>query len=302
MKYIQKNQTITGMLLMVMLLAIPLFADEAVDQTPTVRIEKNVDYLGADRKEKADLYFPAMMQKNQRYPAVLIIHGGGWSHGDKAGSREINIGTNLAQHGYIGMSINYVLASKGHPTWPQNLHECKTAVRWLRKMADELSIDPDHIGVIGGSAGGHLSAMVSLTDAADKLDPQSPYSKYSCKVQAGVVMYGCANMLDRQPKRRVVSMLPGHPDKNPEFYRQASPMHYVDRNDPPILILHGTADKIVRPMQSYLLAQTMKDAGATYQLIIIEGAKHTFDLQPPQQDLRPVVFGFFDKYLKPTAQ
>ena len=100
-----------------------------------VRIENDVAYLGPERQEKGDLYRPAMSTGTGRFPAVLIIHGGGWSGGDKRAAREVNIGTTLALHGYVGFSINYVLAAKGHPTWPQNLYDCKTAVRWLRKNA-----------------------------------------------------------------------------------------------------------------------------------------------------------------------
>src|ERR1051325_3192734 len=101
-----------------------------------VRIEKDVNYLDSERKEKADLYLPASIPTGQRVPAVLIIHGGGWSGGDKGAAREINIGTNLALNGYVGMSINYLLARTNdtNVVWPQNLYDCKTAVRWLMLM------------------------------------------------------------------------------------------------------------------------------------------------------------------------
>src|SRR3954471_7200518 len=120
---------------------------------PGVVIEENVAYLAPGRTETADLYLPAKREGGMRSPAVVIIHGGGFIGGDKAAPREFNIGTNLALHGYVAMSIDYVLASKDHPTWPQNLQDCMTAVRWLRKNADRLQIDADHIGTIGGSAG-----------------------------------------------------------------------------------------------------------------------------------------------------
>ena len=105
-------------------------------QTPSassddVRIERDQVYLEPGRSEKADLYLPAK-PGGKRRPAVLIIHGGGWTSGDKAANREINIGTNLVKNGYVGMSINYVLSTKGETTWPRTLHDCKTAVRWLR--------------------------------------------------------------------------------------------------------------------------------------------------------------------------
>ena len=84
----------------------------------------------------------------------------------------------------------------------------------------------------------------------------------------------------------------------PDLYRAASPVTYVDKLDPPILILHGTADKTVDIEQSKLFAAKLKEAGARHELVIVEGAPQTFHLQPKQRDLRPVVLGFFDQHLK----
>ena len=128
-----------------------------------VRVEKDVAYLGADRAEKADLYLPDVMEPGKKYPGVVIIHGGGWTGGDKAAAREINIATTLVEHGYVCMSINYQLAKPGMPTFPANIQEAKRAVRWLRKHADRLQLDAAHIGAIGGSAGGHLTALLVVS-------------------------------------------------------------------------------------------------------------------------------------------
>ena len=262
-----------------------------------VRMEKNVDYLGADRAEKGDLYLPTDRPANRLCPAVVIIHGGGWTGGKKDAARELNIGGTLAANGYVAFSIDYVLASEGRPTWPQNLHDCKTAVRWLRKHAERLGVDAKHIGVIGGSAGGHLAAMVALTGPESGLDPKAPYGEHSCRVQAAVDLYGPAD-LRHWPERPRITMLPQSREENPELYRQASPGTHADKDDPPVLILHGTADKTVPVSQSEILAKQLAAAGAAHQLLIIDGAPHTFHLQPKQQDLRPVVLGFFDKHLK----
>lgn len=180
-----------------------------VKAAETIRIERDVAYLAPNRHEKGDLYLPSTAADGQRFPAVVIIHGGGWSYGDKGAAREINIGTTLAGHGYVGFSINYVLAAKNRPVWPRNLDDCKTAVRWLRKNADRLHIDPRHIGAIGGSAGGHLAAMLAVTDARAGLDPPAPYGEFSCRVQAAVDLYGPVDLttfpLGRQGR---VEMLP----------------------------------------------------------------------------------------------
>lgn len=97
--------------------------------------------------------------EGKKHPGILIIHGGGWTEKRDA-AREINIGTTCAGHGYVCMSIDYLLhdAKSDKPCWPQNLHDCKTAVRWMRANAERLHLDAEHIGVIGrSSAGGRLS-------------------------------------------------------------------------------------------------------------------------------------------------
>jgi len=163
---------------------------------------------------------------------------------------------------------------------------------FLRKHAEKYHVDPDHIGVIGGSAGGHLAAMVGLTDAKAGLDPAGPDAGISCRVQAVVTMYGPAEL------RKDTVMLPGTREQVPDLYKLASPVTHVSKDNPPVLLLHGTADKLVPVTQSEQLAEALKKAGVEHRLIIVEGAPHSFDLQPKQRDLRPLVIGFFDKHLK----
>jgi acetyl esterase/lipase len=281
-------------------LALTLSAAEPVPRPrplPTmpasVTFKDDVVFLERDRKERADLYLPEL-SAGQRAPAVVIIHGGGWKGGDKRAAREINIGTNLALNGYVAMSINYQLATNKQVTWPQNLHDCKTAVRWLRKNAERLRIDSDRIGVIGGSAGGHLAAMLAVTKPADGLEPAAPHPEISTRVQCAVVLYGPADLLLRGD----ASWLGKTRAEDPELYRLASPITYVDKSDPPILLLHGTADTTVDVKHSEIFGEALQRAGVPHQLVIIEGAPHTFHLQPRQRDLRPLVIGFFDQHLK----
>ncbi|MDR3406274.1 MAG: alpha/beta hydrolase [Chthoniobacter sp.] len=264
------------------------------DAPADIRVEREVPYLGAGRAELADLYLPPEIPPGQRVPAVVIIHGGGFTGGHRDAARELNIGSTLARNGYIGMSIDYALADIGRPTWPQNLFDCKTAVRWLRANADRLQIDPNHIGVIGGSAGGTLSSLVTLTGVNDGLDPEGPYGNFSCQVQCGVDMYGIANMAEWHDS----VMFSKTNEEAPELYKMASPLTYVRSDSPPMLILHGTADKTVDVSQSEKFAETLKAKGATYEVEIIPDAPHSFSLQPKEKDLRPVVLAFFDRYLK----
>jgi acetyl esterase/lipase len=266
-------------------------------QAADVMIEKDVPYLEPGRNEKLDLYLPPEDPKpGEKRPGIVIIHGGGWTGGEKGAKREINIGTTLAAHGYVCVSINYALASEGHPTWPGNLHDCKRAVRWLRKNADKYHIDANQIGVIGGSAGGHLAAMLAVTGPDDGFEPKEDPG-ISTRVQAAVPMYpGRAAGMDRDHV-----MFPGKLSEMPDVYRAAAPINHVTRDDPPILILHGTADTTTPLSGSQRFAEKLEEVGVEHRLVVVEGAAHSFDLQPSQRDLRPLVVGFFDQHLKKKA-
>jgi acetyl esterase/lipase len=260
-------------------------------------MERNVGFLAEGRKEKADLYFPSVTSRNEKRPAVVLIHGGGWVGGRRDAERELNIGGTLAHHGYVVMSIDYKLSLNKQAVWPTNLWDCKTAVRWLRVNAVRLGVDPGRIGVMGGSAGGHLAAMVALTRPEDGLDPTEPYGDVSAAVDCCVDLYGIADLLSYHD----VTMLGKTMAEAPELYRRASPLTYVRSNSPPFLILHGTADTTVNPEQSRMLADKLQAAGVEHELVLIPNAPHTFHLQPSQRDLRPGVLQFLDRYLNDTA-
>lgn len=268
-----------------------------------VEIQKDVSYLPPDRTEKLDLYLPTGHAAGELRPGILIIHGGGWVKGDKGAKREINIGTTLAKNGYVCASINYKLgkpkgdtfAHKLNSAWPQNVHDCKTALRWMRKNSQEYGIDPNRIGVIGGSAGGHLTAMLGVTNSTDGLDPDGPYGEFSTEVDAFVPLYPPADLEFRSKARKEWDSLPAGLR---ELCKVASPTTYADANDPPALIMHGTKDKTVDPIQSQRLSAAFGKAGLKHHLEIVEGAPHTFHLQPKQKDLRPLVLEFFDTHVK----
>jgi len=271
----------------------PLTGQEPAD----VRVEKGISYLPPDRAEKADLYLPPKFEDGKKYPGIVIIHGGGWTGGKRDADREINMGAGLGWHGYVCLSIDYQLhdPQSDKSCWPQNLYDCKTAVRWLRANAQRLHLDKEHVGVIGGSAGGHLASMVGVTGPSDGLDPPGPHGNESCAVNCVVDLYGPADLSDRND----IAVLRKTRSEAPELYKAFSVVSHLDKNDPPFLIMHGTADATVPVSQSELLAAALTKVGVENQLEIIEGAPHTFHLQPKQKDLRPIVLAFFDKYLKP---
>lgn len=271
---------------------------------PGVAIERDLHYLSPGRTEKLDLYQPAERPPQTRSPAVVIIHGGGWTGGDKAGTREFITGTTLARAGYVCVSINYWLKTRGR--WPANLHDCKNAVRWLRVNAERLQVDPGRIGVIGGSAGGHLALMVAYTGDDPRFAPPAPYPGVSDRVNACVDMYGVANLLTRKqtkPDGTPLEELKGHAlfpesrEQDPAKWRLASPVSHVTPKSPPTLILHGTADNVVDRDQSRELERVLRAAGVEVTLRMVEGATHAWPIQTKDFDLRPEVTAFFDRHL-----
>jgi acetyl esterase/lipase len=260
-----------------------------------VRVERDVAYLPADRRQKADLYFPRELPQGTRLPAVIIIHGGGFNDGDKDRRREINIGSHLARNGYVGMSIDYQLWSKGiqKPTWPRNLQDAKTAVRWLRQNADRLGIDPERIAVIGGSAGGNLAAMLAVTGPQDGLEPPDGDGTPT-SVRCAIALYGVADLMNYHDMKMFLKTRAEDPDS----YQRASPISYCDRGDAPVLLIHGTGDEVVDVSQSRTFAAALAQGGVEHELIEIPDAPHTFDLDYEPFDVKSAVFRFLDRHLK----
>ncbi len=262
-----------------------------------VDVEKNVRYLPDNRKEKCDIYMPKNLPANIRAPAIVIIHGGGWKGGRKDAKRQVHLGKTLARYGYVCMSIDYLLCTNT-PTWPQNLYDCKIAVKFLRANADRFHIDPKHIGAIGGSAGGHLAAMLAVTDSSNGLEPPNTYKNVSSKIQAAVVLYGITNLM-AWPRRYIADILGASKKENPELWKIASPINHITKSDPPMLILHGMADKTVSYKQSLSFFQALSAKSIPSRLILIEGAPHAFQLWKKEySNLMPVIIDFFDRNLK----
>ena len=238
--------------------------------TPVFRLS-DVPFLGAGRKEKLDLYFPSGDFRSNR-PAVVFIHGGGFTGGDKAEYRSASVSADLCRAGYVVVSCNYVLGPKDKPgVWPQNIADCRNAVRWVRAHAKELGVNPDKIAVAGGSAGGYLALMVGLSD--DKTGPGGdPTAKHSAKVSAVIDMYGVVSFAKRG-KGEV-------PGTSPAEQAAYLPESQCDAQDPAVLILHGTADTTVDIAQSDDMAKALRSAKTPFEYIVVEGAPHTFDLHP----------------------
>jgi dipeptidyl aminopeptidase/acylaminoacyl peptidase len=175
-------------------------------------------------------------------------------------------------------------------------------VRWLRKNGARYQLDAEHIGAIGGSAGGHLTALLAVSGPEVGLDPEED-AEYSCRIQAAVPMYPhCASSWEGRVPPVPYANLPmfAKPQADaPDLWNSASPIKQLSKDDPPMLILHGTADKTTPVDQSTRFHEAANEIGLQSKLIIIKDAPHSFHLQPKQKDLRPEVIDFFDKHLKP---
>jgi acetyl esterase/lipase len=293
----------------------PLALTAAEPAPAGLKVVTNVAYLAPDRAEKLDLYLPTPpVPGAPASPAVVWIHGGGWTGGTKNEGRAKEICGTLAAAGYVAVSIDYRL---GAGAWPTNLYDCKNAVRFLRAHAAEYHLDPHRIAVAGGSAGGHLALMVGLTADDPAFEPTgaaTPYPKISSSVRAIVDLYGITNLLTRRkpdptgkPTDEVVDgnatkVYGATREANPTLWRDASPVTHVQKNSPPVLIMHGLADTTVDHDQATELAAVLKKAGTTHELHLIEGIGHTFDLEkwnkkPLPQDMRPVFLAFLERSL-----
>ena len=246
---------------------------------------------------------------SQSRPAVVHIHGGGW----KGGKASIGKAKNLAENGFIGISIHYRLS--GEAIFPAAVHDCKTAIRWARANAEKYGINPDKIGVIGGSAGGHLAALIGTSGGNEYLEGDGGYKEFSSTVQAVVDNYGPTDFLRMNDKPGKIdhdspdspeSLFIGSPiQQNPEQVKKANPITYIDPNDPPILMIHGKEDKMVIFNQSELLYEALKKAGVKSKLVSVENARHGFNPEPEDAIIKPskkeigeMQIAWFKEYLK----
>ena len=276
-----------------------------------VRVVADVAYLEPGRAEKLDLYLPAAPSQGTRSPAFVWIHGGGFTAGDKAQSREKNTAMTLAAAGYVVASINYRL---GAGSWPANIGDCKNAVRFLRAHATDYHLDPERIAVGGGSAGAYLALMVGFTEGNSQFDPDPVYAGISSHVFAVVDFYGPADFLTRRqctpdgkltgkPRNKLTDSpaVFGAKPGDDQVFRLVSAVGYVTKDSPPVLICQGNADPEVDYLQSIELADVLEKHDVAHELHLLSGIGHAFDFQtwrkkPLPQDLRPVVLAFLAKH------
>ncbi len=233
--------------------------------------------------------FARPLNENEIVPVVLCFHGGGWQQGN----RFSHIGTIrwLAKNGYAGASVQYRLTPKSK--WPAQIEDARNAVRYLRKNADKLGIDPGKVVAMGDSAGGHLALLLGLMEPNDLDEGESVKSEPSCKVQAVINIFGPTSFTQFRSNPAIDPMIRniyknekgmdgliedflGSSDRNAPIMKVVSPVTYVNAGDPPILTFHGTNDQLVFVEQAKILHDALRKAGVTERLRIIEGGAHVW--------------------------
>ncbi|QDU27446.1 Carboxylesterase NlhH [Anatilimnocola aggregata] len=270
----------------------PAAAREKVD------VQTDVEYGKAgDRSLKLDVIKPKEASEKPR-PCVVWIHGGGWQNGNKS-SGHFRLTNLVASGDYVGVTVGYRLTDE--TAWPGQIHDCKAAVRWIRANAKTLGVDPDKIGVMGSSAGGHLVSMLGTSGDVKELEGKNGSPDNSSRVSCVVDFCGPSDFLAinkdnpklNDPSGPVYKLLGGPITTKEDVAKEASPVTHVSADDPPFLILHGTDDRTVDIRQAEILHSAQQKAGTKSTFVKITGGGH--GIGGPKVEER--VKTFLDKHL-----
>lgn len=244
-----------------------------------IRVRETRDVLFAapdGHPLRVDIYQPE--KRDGLLPAVVVVHGGAWFHGDKS---DYAFGLHdrwLAAQGYVVFDVQY-RTSGG---WPAPLSDVKCAIRWVKQNAARYGVDPERIAVMGRSAGGHLALMAAYTAGSDRFPVDcgsGALSEVDESVRAVVVSYAPADLMLWPAERgsAIAELMGGLPGEIPERYREASPINHIRPGLPPTLIIHGQRDRLVPPVHSEQLFNHLRAAGVRSVLLRIPWGRHGVD-------------------------
>lgn len=246
---------------------------------------------------KMDIIYPHESHEG-KLPCIVWICGGGWIQLDRH-AHVPNL-VDLARAGYVIASVDY--RDSNYVSFPGQLEDIKAAIRFLRANADRYHIDPEKIGVMGESAGGHLTAMTAVTGDRKEFD-KGAYLEYSSSVQAALPWYMPSDFT-KFPKRPGSSgllpesrLLGKDVEMDPSAADISNPLLYISDVTPPMLMIHGTVDQVVPFNQSEIFYDALIEAGLDAELVAIEGANHA-DQHFFQEEVWDLIQDFFDRKLK----
>lgn len=259
---------------------------------------------------KMTLFVPRTKEKK---PAVLYFPGGGFTSADHEKFLEMRYA--LARAGYVVAACEYRAVPN---KFPALLEDAKAAVRWMRAHASEFGVDADRIGLLGDSAGGYVVQMAGATNGEKNWDV-GDFKEVSSDVQAVVSIYGISDLTtigegigneNVHASAAVTEALllngPAFKDfagasvnADPQKAKAASPIGHVDGTEPPFLLMHGSGDKVVSPLQSKKMFEALQNKKVEAEYVLVRGAEHG-DLPWYQPGVIFRVVNFFDRHLKRT--
>lgn len=250
------------------------------------------------RKHLLDIYLPA--NPNKKLPLVIFIHGGGWLVNDKYADIGYMRKTvaEIINSGFALASIDYRFATQA--VFPAQLQDCNRAISFLFDNADKYGLDKKQFALMGFSAGGHLASMVGLSKNNNIDAFFMPGTSRSFNIKAVIDFYGPAELIlfpgNNDPKSPESMLIGAAPLTRPDLAKAASPVTYVDKDDPPFLIIHGEKDDMVSPKQSQLLSAWLNVAGVKNELIMVKDAPH-FGIMFDADEIRNKVIAFLKEEL-----
>lgn len=263
-------------------------------------IQNNVPYNNdADPRHLLDLYLPA--NANGKLPLVIFVHGGGWISNDKYSDMGYMKKTvaEIVGSGFALASIDYRLATQA--VFPALIQDCNRAASFLYDNADKYGLDKTRFAVMGFSAGGHLASLMGLSKNNQVDAFFMPNTTKSFSFKAVVDFYGPSELVllknSDDSKSPEATLIGAAPLARPDLAKVASPVSYVDKNDPPFLIIHGEKDDIVSNKQSILLHSWLDSVGVPNELIIVKDAPH-FGAMYDVDEIRNKVIVFLKKQLR----
>jgi acetyl esterase/lipase len=260
----------------------------------------NVPYLNDNHsKHLLDIYLPA--NAKGPLPLVILIHGGGWLSNDKyadIGYMKKTV-AEIVSKGFALAAIDYRFSTQA--VFPAQIQDCNRAISFLYENAGKYGIDKKRFAVMGFSAGGHLASLVGLTKNNNVKAFFLPGTSKSFNLKAVVDFYGPAELIlfpgSNDAKSPEGLLIGAAPLARPDLAKAASPVTYVDKNDPPFLLIHGEKDDLVSPRHSQLLSAWLNLSGVRNELIIVKDAPH-FGIMFDQDEVRVKVVDFLVEQLK----